>query len=281
MSLTRNCPECKKDLFYTNKYNKNLAENKNSLCRSCAVLKQKLIGEKNPFYGKHHTEETKEKIRKNRNTNFTKTEEYRKKRREIIISSGRAFNGKSSKQLLIDKHGEELGLVKYKESLVKTSKTISGSGNHMYGKPSPQGSGNGWSGWYKGKYFRSIMELSFIINYLEKNKIKYSSAETRELSVQYTDWKGSERNYFPDFLLEEKTIAEIKPKRLIQSDGVKRKKEAAEKHFSGKYEYKIFTEDDFEKLKKEEIKKLYLSGEVLMLPRYKEKLDKYLKLEHN
>jgi hypothetical protein len=36
----------------------------------------------------------------------------------------------------------------------------------MYGKPSPQGSGNGWSGWYKGKYFRSIMELSFIVEYL-------------------------------------------------------------------------------------------------------------------
>ncbi len=38
-----------------------------------------------------------------------------------------------------------------------------GEGNNMYGRPSPQGSGNGWSGWYKERYFRSLRELMFLI----------------------------------------------------------------------------------------------------------------------
>ena len=34
----------------------------------------------------------------------------------------------------------------------------------MYGRFSPRGSGNGWSGWYKEWYFRSLLELSYMIN---------------------------------------------------------------------------------------------------------------------
>jgi hypothetical protein len=59
---------------------------------------------------------------------------------------------------------------KEKANKMKNNLSIlnSGSKNKMYGKPSPQGSGNGWSGWYKGWYFRSLIELSYMVNVIEK-----------------------------------------------------------------------------------------------------------------
>ena len=48
------------------------------------------------------------------------------------------------------------------EALIKISNASKGKNNPMYGKPSPQGSGNGWSGWYKGIYFRSLLYSSFM-----------------------------------------------------------------------------------------------------------------------
>jgi len=50
----------------------------------------------------------------------------------------------------------------------------------MYGKPAPIGSGNGWSGWYKGWYFRSLLELSFMINVIERFKMSWQNAETKK-----------------------------------------------------------------------------------------------------
>ena len=83
----------------------------------------------------------------------------------------------------------------------------------MYGKPSPQGSGNGWSGWYKGWYFRSLLELSYMILVIERFNISWSNGE--KIKITYKNFSGINRNYFPDFLLNNKYIIEIKPKNYI------------------------------------------------------------------
>lgn len=44
---------------------------------------------------------------------------------------------------------EIYGKEKAVELKEKLSERFSGEGNPMFGKPSPEGSGNGWSGWYK------------------------------------------------------------------------------------------------------------------------------------
>jgi hypothetical protein len=59
----------------------------------------------------------------------------------------------------------------------KMSDSISGEKNFWFGKPSPVGSGNGWSGWYKGWYFRSLLELSFMIKVIERFKFSWKSAD--------------------------------------------------------------------------------------------------------
>ena len=56
----RVCPSCGKELKYTTYAGYKIANEKNSLCRSC-----NRIGEKNPFYGKKHSEITKKEISRN------------------------------------------------------------------------------------------------------------------------------------------------------------------------------------------------------------------------
>jgi hypothetical protein len=77
MEYVRNCPKCNKELKTTNKYYFNKAVLSNSPCLSCSQkgkvfseehrekLKQNhadIRGEKNPFYKKKHSDETKKKI---------------------------------------------------------------------------------------------------------------------------------------------------------------------------------------------------------------------------
>lgn len=101
----------------------------------------------------------------------------------------------------------------------------------------------GYSGRYKGYFFRSLLELTYI-KYLIDNEISFRSAETKHFSVKYTNKDGNVRNYYPDFYLEEtKEIIEIKPKFKIKTDINERLKIKAGKN---KYndKYIVLTEDD-------------------------------------
>ncbi len=85
-------------------------------------------------------------------------------------------------------------------------------------------------GWYKHYYFRSLNELSFIINYLE---VKYKedewvSGEKPEHKILYDHPEGRDAYYFPDFILKGKYIFECKPKFYWNNEIVLAKKSAAE-----------------------------------------------------
>jgi hypothetical protein len=166
-------------------------------------------------------------------------------------------------------YGEE----KAKIIKAKLSKLAKGSGNPMYGKPSPKGSGNGWSGWYKNWFFRSLRELSYMVNVIEKNCLSWRTGETKEYRIHYLDpFTGNERTYHPDFVINENTIIEVKPKKLINTMQNKAKYEAARKWCkNNNYKFKIETSATFQKLKDEEIKKLYERKQITWLKRYEEK----------
>lgn len=124
------------------------------------------------------------------------------------------------------KYGEKEGDIKIQQLREKQSILYSGKNNPMYGKPSPQGSGNGWKGWYLGFYFRSLRELSYLI-YLNENGIKYATGESKRLSIKYI-FNNQERTYRPDFIINNNELIEIKPKKLHTTPNVLAKKEAAE-----------------------------------------------------
>jgi len=101
--FVRNCPKCGKELSYSKKFNLNKAIKNNSVCVSCSKkgeknpfygktlseetrrnISEKMKGEKHPFYGKTHSEETLHKM-SDAKKGKTLPEEHR---RNISISCG-------------------------------------------------------------------------------------------------------------------------------------------------------------------------------------------------
>ncbi len=269
---TRKCPGCKKELFYSTKWSCIKAEQNGVKCKSCSKRGENNpqfgnVGDKNPFYGKKHSIEVVEKIRKEK-IGKKYSDEINKKK--ASIGKDNPMYGKSFYDVWVEKYGEEEAGRKMQHYKERKSEQTSGKNNPMYGKPAPVGSGNGWSGWYKGWYFRSLHELSYMVNVIERFNISWESAEKNKWSVKYVDWDGIEKNYFPDFILEGKYMVECKPKNLWESETVKRKKDAGVKKCKELgLTYKIVSPII---LKEEEVLSLYINGDIKFLEKYEKKM---------
>jgi hypothetical protein len=126
----------------------------------------------------------------------------------------------------VKKYGEEEAKKRDSEWKAKVSAKSSGENNYWFGKTPPVGAGNGWQGWYKNWFFRSLHELFYMVNIIEKQGLKWENAERKEYKIQYID-EGKVRNHFADFIIEDKKMVEIKPIRLQTTRSVKIKAEAA------------------------------------------------------
>ena len=290
----RKCPLCNKELGYTNKKNRNMAEKKRSCCSSCSckevhkrpeiILRDKQLGvlrkkryrgKDNPFYGKKHSEETRKKMRgaaELKDKSFCQTQEFKEKSRRPGKLNG--MYGRTVYGVWLEKYGKREADKRMKNFIKKQSINSSGKNNPMYGKPAPQGSGNGWSGWYKKWYFRSLKELSYMINVIEPNKYKWRTAETRDLSIKYIDYKGVDRTYRADFFINEKILLEIKPIKLFNTPTNLLKKKAAINFCKSRgYKYRIV---DIKLLSIEEIISLYKNKEIKFIYKYQNKMEKLL-----
>lgn len=289
----RKCPICGQIINYTNKYNCQNAEKKNTKCKSCAIklimtderkeqMKLRVIGNKNPmfgkhgnqnpFYGKKHTKESKSKMIVNRDYSSYKTEEFRKKISYLNSGDKNPMFGKTVYSIWIEKYGEDIANERMNELRLKQSLNSSGKNNPMFGKPSPNGSGNGWSGWYKNWFFRSVKELSYMINVIERYNMEWVSAESNNYKINYNDYKNSDRTYTADFIVNNKYMVEIKPKKLWSSDGVLRKKEAAIKFCN--QNNLIYKLRDVPNLSFETILDLYNQKIIIFTEKYNEKFIK-------
>ena len=283
---TRICPSCKKEVISMSVQTRKKLEGRQ--CKECyekemSVRGKLLTGSKNPFFRKNHSLETLNKIKESRHKsekwsnhlNNIRTEEYRKKISEQFSGEKNpAFKRGTLESIWTEKYGEEEAKKRQESWKSKLRLKSVGENNNMFGKPSPIGSGNGWSGWYKGWYFRSLRELSYMINEIEANLLNWESGELKKYKITYIDWKGCKRNYFSDFILNGKTMVECKPLSLQNSKDVVSKKEAAEK-FCKDNNMKYIVVDP-KMLEDVKIKELYNLGVIKFLPRYEEKfLKKY------
>lgn len=256
----RGCPECGRSISYKDKISSEKADRNKTLCKSCCHL-----GSRNGFYGKKHKKATVEKL-SNISSMQVRSEKSKKSQSIKMSGSKNSMYGKSLYEHWVNRYGEKEANRKYKKMVSKQSKNTKGKKNPMYGKPSPQGSGNGWSGWYKGWYFRSLRELSYMINKIEKNNWEWVSAESKKFAIPYKDWNGTSRNYFPDFFINDKVLTEIKPVRLKNALTNSLKREAAQKFCKKNgYEYK---EVDPKKLTDDDIINLYRSDLIKFIDRY-------------
>jgi len=225
--------------------------------RTKKKLSKLFSGKNNPNFGVPMSEEQKKKLRRNA---------------KVLKGKDNYSYGKSVYDWWLEKYGKDIADEKMVATKKKWSISSSGEKNPMYGKPSPNGSGNGWSGWYSGWFFRSIHELSYMINVIEKNGHQWESAEQKKYAIPYVDWKGNQRTYFADFIIDGNLMIECKPIRLHKSAMVQSKQQGAlkfcsEKGLTYRIECPILLSDD-------EIKKLHRENSIQFLPRYEEKFAK-------
>lgn len=197
---------------------------KNKICRSCASAERsnrpeikKFFSDNNPnkegkyWKGKKLSKQRCESISKLRSISWENPTDSMKeslnKNFSVMWGENNPFF-KGIPTLLREKHGDDSGVEAWKKSL---STVMSGEGNPMFGRPAPM-SGRGISGWYKGWYFRSTLELSYMINVIERFNLKWESAEKAEYKITY-EFRGK-RTYVADFVIG-KYLVECKPKRLI------------------------------------------------------------------
>jgi hypothetical protein len=281
--FNRKCPECHKVVAHTTKYQRDTAVSKGLSCKRCAAIKNlgKFTekgygaGDRNPFFGKRHTEETKLRMKTmDKDKSFFKTKSYKNKISKLSRGENNGMYGKTYYQIWVEKYGKEVADKKQKEKNEKTSLRVSGTGNPMYGKPAPQGAGNGWKGWYKGWFFRSLKELSYVLNVLEPQNISWESAESLGIKIPYTAHDGLTRNYTPDFLINGKKLVEIKPQRLRNSLSVRVKEDAALKYAKeNNLEYEIIDPID---IQHQVVRKLHENGEITFMKQYEKKFKLYI-----
>lgn len=245
--LERKCPLCEKTLKYAEYVSFNSAARKKSNCRSCTG--------KSTYKPGKSIKGIKQGPNKKKGHPGEKNSMY----------------GRSVYSVWVSKYGKEEADRKMIELKKRISINTSGKNNPMYGKSAPNGSGNGWKGWYKGWFFRSILELSYMINVIERLKIDWSPGE--KIRISYTHFDGKERTYSPDFVLNNKYMIEIKPKKLINTKLVQLKKEHAIKYCKdNNLTYKLLCPNI---TKLDILKKLYDTKDIIFQKQSEEKFIKF------
>jgi len=278
---TRICSKCQETIEYKSYGGWHNSKKKgDAKCRKCVsketgftkryATKGSNNGENNPFYGKKHTEETKEKMRLvEKDYSYVKTDEFKEKMSSVTKGSKNAMYGKKIYDIWIKKYGKEKANELEIKRRYNMSNSMSGKNNPMYGKPSPKGSGVGWKGWINETYFRSLREACFIINCIENNK-DFKCAEY--IKIEYVDCLGHNRTYRPDFIIDNELI-EIKPKRLHSSPNNLLKFEAAKKYCENNN--LTFNVIDFE-ICVEKIKEFKNQNKLKFAGKYEERFNNYV-----
>ena len=277
----RVCPKCNATISYRRYWDWIYGCRKGGNCKRCVAIansekcKELFRGSGNPFYGKKHSDKSKSKIsavhKGIKQTGHTLAES----RRTIKIAKA-SQQGKSLYQMWVDKYGKEIADRRMEDAKKKWSLSSSGKNNPMYGKPTPNGAGNGWANWYKGFHFRSLRELQYYINEIEGHNVVCESAQGKRFRISYKDWAGVDRTYKPDFFVDNHWLVEVKPQKLWNTKTVVSKKLAAEEFCRRMgYEYKLVDVGLNSLLLKEK----YLRGEIRFVDKYKERFEKHAKIK--
>lgn len=203
----RKCPKCDIVIKYNNQPAFIQANKRQSSCSDC--FKKSHIGCGNAFYGKKHTQKTKEILRKKR----TSVPLPPKQKQKAIENLKKYGNKRHFYEIWLEKYGKEEADKRMLVTREKQSRSSSGQNNSMYGRSPGHGAGAGWSGWYKGHFFRSLLELSVMLDLDADSKI-WITAESQQFKIPYIDVNGKLKNYFPDFFVDNHILIECKPIKL-------------------------------------------------------------------
>jgi len=202
-------------------------------------------GEGNPFFGKTHDEETRQRMSDN-HADFTgdnnpykrALEEYPEKRVEASKRQQAIFA-----EIKADPQ-------RYSTWIERNSKSVAQA--HLDGKLLGYGRGHKNGHYFSIKfdrdfYYRSSYELRFI-KYCENNDFILSLSSC-DFSIPYKASDGYNKNYIPDFLVNDDFLIEIKPRKMLEIELNKLKLEAAADYCnSKKLKLIVLTEDELSEL---------------------------------
>lgn len=242
------CPSCGIEIIPKNKNNIYMMIKNKTCCVKCGYIKRKINNEE-----------------------YYKSEEFKRKMSDVTSGKNNGMFGKSVYSVWVEKYGVEEADKRMESAKRKWRLSSSGENNPMYGKPAPEGCGAGWSGWYKGYFFRSLHELAFLIKTPIDTII---SAEGKQYAIKYII-DGKERNYFADYIINNNTMVEIKPIRLQKVKSNMIKKRYAEEYCKKMgMEYIVV---DYGIVGLEVIKEEIDKGNLKLTNRTKAKFDEYIK----
>ena len=114
-----------------------------------------------------------------------------------------------------------------------------------------------------------------MINVIEKKQLKWKSAE-KNINIKYLDYLGNNRTYRPDFLINDKILVEVKPKKLMETPNNRLKKIAAIKFCEdNNLEYKMV---DVKIIAKENLIKMHNDNLIRFIDKWESVFqNKYLK----
>lgn len=242
---TAPCPVCGKDRVFGRVAAMRMAVANGSVCKKCSANSPNAIAVRKAngarvFLGKKHSDVSKKLIGLASIARGAGAKAGKLHPMYGRTGEKNPMSGKTVYDIWLMKHGKEEADKRNEEASVRKSIASRGSNNSMYGKPAPHGSGGGWSGWYKDWFFRSLLELSYVIGVLEKEGHKWISLDTDfRYKIQY-EFGGVVRTYRADFLVDDKIMVEVKPLRLMNTPQNIAKRKAAEK-FCNKhgFEYRV------------------------------------------
>ncbi len=276
--VNRSCTRCGSLVAHANRMERDRSVKKNLPCKRCIAERQRttMLGEGNPFYGKKHSEATKEII-SHVHAGRKLTEEHKAKCIPHLLAN-RPPTIRDYLTYWIGKLGEEKGRARFEEYQRLQSENTKGANNPMYGKPSPQGSGNGWKGWYKGWHFHSLREIQYYLQAEADGHNLVKIHAIKEYRLPYLDYNGEQRTYTPDFLLDGHTIIEVKPKNLWTTQENSAKFAAAEAFYKAKGLTFRVVDIQPDSLS---LKAKYLTGEITFTNRYENRFRRHIGLPQN
>jgi len=204
-------------------------------------------GKGNPFFGKKHTNKTKAKMRKN-HADFTGD------KNPFNAWAKNPKNKEGWLNALLKSHKDRRD--RCDDKYIKICEDISQrvAKLHIEGKLVSYGRGHK-NGYFISKrqrakiYFRSSYEERFLQICENSNEIKFGACK---FYIPYITLGGTTHNYIPDFILNDKVVIEIKPKRMLYYGDNKLKHIAGEKYCESKgFKYLILTEEELQILEED------------------------------
>jgi len=203
-------------------------------------------GERNPFFGKTHTQKTRKKMSVN-HADFTGDKNPLVKWLNKDPKNRRRYSQRLSESWK-EKCKDPIQYEKLcKRNVQNVIKSMLNGNHHPYS--------NCETGWFVSNkfnlklYYQSSYEKLFLKFCESSNKI--TALQKPNFVVSYIDSAGKDRNYFPDFVINQRVVIEIKPQSLLSVGNNKLKIDNGRKYCNDNgYKYMVVTEKELKNLDK-------------------------------